>query len=114
MQHVFRVVEIHLDLFQHHLLLFGHIFRIKPWAQYQVRDHVKCDRQILVQHFGVETNLFLGCESIEHAANRIHFARDGFGGAALRALEHHVFHEVGQPVLLGGLPPRTVAYPHPD
>ena len=58
----------------------------------------KRDGQMLVQNFGVEANLFLGGEGIEHAADGIHFARDGFGGAALRAFEDHVFDEVRESV----------------
>ncbi len=66
---------------------------------------------MLVQNFGIEADLFLGSERIEHAADGIHFARDGFGGAALRTLEDHVLHEVGQAVFFGDFAAGTVANP---
>src|SRR5260370_10196336 len=56
---------------------------------------------MLVKNLSVEANLFLGGEGVEHAADGVHFTGDGFCGAPLRALEDHVFHEVGEAVLFG-------------
>src|SRR5207247_10419751 len=108
---IFWIVEVHLDFFEDHLALFLHIFGIKFRAKDQVRDDVKGDGQVLVKNFGIEANLFLGSEGVEHAADGIHFAGDGFSGAALRALENHMLHEVGQAVLLGDFAAGAVAHP---
>jgi hypothetical protein len=80
--------------------------------QDQVSDHVEGDGQMLVEDLGVEADLFLGGEGVEHAADGIHFAGDGFGGAALRALEDHVLHEMGQAVFFRYFAARAVADPH--
>src|SRR5258705_3822368 len=66
---------------------------------------------MLVKNFGIEADLLLGREGIEHAADGIHFARDGFGGAALRALEDHVLHKVGETVFLSDFAPDTPSKP---
>ena len=97
-EQIFRIVQVHLDFFEDHLAFFFHIFGIEFRAQHQIGDDVKRDRQMLVQNFGVEADLLFGSERIEHAADGIHFARDGFGGATLRALENHVLDEVGEAV----------------
>src|SRR6266566_2830397 len=110
-QKILRIVQVHFNLFEDHLALFLHIFRIEFWAEHEVRDDVKSDGQVLVKNFGVEANLFLGSEGVKHAADGVHFAGDGFGGAPLGALENHVLHEMGQAVLFRHFAARAVAGP---
>src|ERR1700692_1192863 len=94
-QKILGVVHIHLDFFQDDLLLLGDVFGIKIGTENEIGYDVEGDRKMFVKDFGVKADLFLGGESVEHAADRIHFARDGFRGAALSALENHVLDEVG-------------------
>ncbi len=67
---------------------------------------------MVVENLGVEANLFFGSEGVEHAADGIHFPSDGFGGAALGALENHMLHKMRQSVLFGGFAAGAVAHPH--
>src|SRR6516164_5670006 len=67
---------------------------------------------MLIQNFCVETDQFLGRESIQVAADRIDRTRDVLGRAMGRALKQHMLDEVRNTVLLGHLPPR--AGPDPD
>src|SRR5260370_17055026 len=108
---IFGIVQVHLDLFEDHLALFFHIVGIELWAKDKIGDDVEGDGQMLVKNLGIETDLFFGSEGIEHAADGIHFAGDGFGGAALRALKNHVLHEVGEAVLFGNFTARALAHP---
>src|SRR5947209_7040483 len=108
---ILGIVQVHFNFFEDHLALFLHIFRIEFRAEDKIRDDVESDRQVLVKNLGVEANLFLGSEGVKHAADGVHFAGDGFGGATLRALENHVLHEVGQAVLLGDFAAGAVADP---
>src|SRR6202158_4038332 len=108
---IFGIVQIHLDLFEDDLALLLHIFGVEFRAEHEVGDDVKGDGQVLVKNLGIEADLFLGSEGVEHAADGIHFAGDGFGGAALRALKNHVLHEVGEAVLFGNFAAGGVADP---
>src|SRR5438874_6231970 len=98
---IFGIVQVHLDFFEDDLTFFLHIFGVEFWAEDEVGDDVKGDGQVLVKNLGVKADLFFGSESVEHAADGIHFAGDSFGGAALRALKNHVLHEVSEAVLFG-------------
>ena len=69
---------------------------------------------MLVENFGVEADLLFRCKSVKHAADGIHFAGDGFGGAAFRTFEDHVLHEMSQAVFFGDFAARAVADPHAD
>src|SRR6267143_3004732 len=113
-QEILGIVQIHFYFFEDNLAFLLHVFGIEFRAQDEVGDDVKGDRQMLVQDFGVEADLFLGSEGVEHAADGIHFAGDGFGGAALRALEDHVLHEVREAVLFGNFAAGAVADPQAD
>src|SRR6266852_3113916 len=114
MKEIFGIVQVHLDFFEDDLALLLHVFGVKFRAQHEVGDHVEGDGQMLVKNLGVEADLFLGGEGVEHAADGIHFAGDGFGRAALGALENHVLHEVGQAVLPWDFTAGAVADPHAD
>jgi len=97
-QQILGIVQVHLDFFENDLAFFSYVFGIEFWPEDKVGDYVKGDGQVLVEDFGVKTDLLFGREGIEHAADRIHFPGDVFGGAALRALEDHVLDEMGQAV----------------
>src|SRR6202034_3796838 len=49
---------------------------------------------MLVEDAGVEADHFFGGEGVEHAAERVDFASNVFGGAAAGAFEDHVLDEV--------------------
>src|SRR5467141_1967404 len=111
---IFGIVQIHLDFFEDDLAFFLHIFGVEFRSEDEVGDDVKGDGQVLVKNLGIETDLFLGSESVEHAADGIHFAGDGFGGAAFRALKNHVLHKVSEAVLFGNFAAGAVADPDAD
>src|SRR6266852_1043565 len=111
---IFRIVQVHLDFFEDDLALLLNVSGVKFRAQHEVGDHVEGDGQMLVKNLGVEADLFLGGEGVEHAADGIHFAGDGFGRAALGALKNHVLHEVGEAVLFGNFAAGAIADPHAD
>ena len=111
---IFRIVQVHLDFFEDHLAFFFHVVGIKLWTEDEIRDDVESDGQVLVENFGVEADLLFGSKSVEHAADGIHFAGDGFGRAALRTLENHVLDEVRETVFLGDFAAGTVANPNAD
>src|SRR6202030_884825 len=113
-QKILGVVHVHLDFFQDDLLLLSDVFGIKIGTENKIGDDVEGDGQMFVEDFGVEADLFLGGESVEHAADGIHFTRDSFRGTALGAFENHVLDEVGQPVFVGRFPARTAANPYAD
>lgn len=108
---IFRVVHVHLDFFEDDLAFFLDIFGIEFGAQDEIGENVEGNREMGVEDFGVEADLFLGSEGVEHAANGIHFAGDVFGGASLGALEDHMFEEMGGAVFGGGFPAGAVADP---
>ena len=95
---IFGIVHVHLDLFEDNLTLFVDVFGIELGAKDEIGKDVEGDGEMRVEDLSVEADLFLGGEGIEHAANGIHFASDGFGGAALCAFEDHVLKEVGHAV----------------
>ena len=103
-QHVLGIVQIHFDFFEYDLPLFLQVLGIELRPQHQVRDDAERDRQMLVEHFGVEANLLFGGEGVEHAPDRVHFPRNRFRRAALGAFEDHMLHEVRQAVFGGDFP----------
>src|SRR6476646_10832243 len=78
MKEILRIVQIHLDFFEDDLAFFSYVVGIEFGTKHEIGDDVKSDGQMLVEHFGVETNLLFRGESVEHAADRIHFAGDSF------------------------------------
>ena len=108
---VFGIVLIHLDFFKHHLLFTRNLLAIKERAQDQIGEHFQGERQVLVQHFGVETDHLLGGVGIHHAANGVHRARNFLGRAPLGALENHVLDKMRDAVVRGGLAARAAAVP---
>src|SRR6266481_1835013 len=113
-QQIFRVVQVHLDFFQDHLAFFFYIFGIELGPQNEIGNDVERNREMLVEHFGVEANLFFGGEGVQHSADGIHLSRNGFRGAPLRAFEDHVLHEMGQAIFFQYFAARAVAHPNAD
>lgn len=111
---IFGIVQIHLDFFEDNLALFIDVAGIELGTKNEIGDDVECDGEMLVKDLGVEADLFLGGEGIEHAANRIHFAGDVFGGTALGSLENHVLEEMSKAIFGGGFAAGTVANPDAD
>ena len=111
-QEIFGIVQVHLDFFEDDLALFLHVVGIELGTQNEIGDNVKGDGQMVIEDFGVEADLFFRSERVEHAAYRIHFAGDGFGGAAFGAFEDHVLDEMGQAVFFRDFAAGPVADPH--
>ena len=64
----------------------------------KIAEDIHGEREVLIEDFDIEADTFLRRESIHIAADRINLAGDGLGGAGFRALEHHVFDEMGDAV----------------
>ena len=111
---IFRIVHVHLDFFEDDLLFVFDVGGIEARTEAEIADDVEGDGEMVVENLGVEADLFLGSEGIEHAADGIHFAGDGFGGAAFGAFENHVLDEVSDAVFLGDFAARAVANPDAD
>src|SRR3989442_1493607 len=111
---ILRVVLDHPDLFQHHLLLLGHLPGVKLGMVEDVREQVDALRQMVVQHLGVEGGALPGRKGIELPAERIDLPRDGLGRAPPRALEDHVLDEVRKAFLARLLIARADIHPDPD
>ncbi len=111
-EEILGVVQVHLDLFEDHLALFPNVVGIEFRAKNEIGNDVEGDRQVLIEDLGIEADLLFGGEGIEHAPDGVHFTGNVFGRASLRALEDHVFHEVGKAVLFGDFAAGTVADPN--
>jgi hypothetical protein len=98
---VVRAVRLHLDFFQDDALFLVDVLVAEERMEHQVGDHIEGQRQVLVEHLGVEADQFLGGEGVQVAAHRIDGAGDIFGGAVGGALEQHMLDEVRDAVLLG-------------
>ena len=98
MHQVFGIVLSHANFFEDDRFLPLDLVLGKFWLKDHVRNDVERFCKMLIEHFGVEADHFLGGEGIQHAADAIHFARDVFGRAAVGTLEHHVFDEVGNAI----------------
>jgi len=62
-QQGFRIIEIHLDLFEDDLALFGHVAGIEKRAQAEVGNNIEGNGQMVIENFGAEANLFFGSEA---------------------------------------------------
>jgi len=108
---IFGIVQIHLDFFEDDLALFLNVVGIELGTKDEIGDDVKGDGEVLVEDLGVEADLFLGGEGVEHAADGVHFAGDIFGGTALGTLENHMLEKMSKAVFGGGFAAGTVANP---
>ena len=59
MDQVIRTIRLHLDLFQNDALLLLDVLFAEQRMQHQVRQNVEGQRQVLVQHLGVEADQLL-------------------------------------------------------
>jgi 23S rRNA (adenine2503-C2)-methyltransferase len=67
---------------------------------------------VIGQRLDVEADGFLSGKGVQVAADRVHLAGYVLGGAGARALEEHVFHEMGDAIGLGGLAAGAGFDPH--
>ncbi len=109
---ILRIVHVHLNLFEDDLPLFSDVVGIEERPEDEIGHDVEGDGKMFVQHLHVEADLLLGGEGVQHAADGIHLAGDGFGGAALGTLEDHVLHEVGKAVFVRSFAAGAVADPN--
>ena len=92
---VFGIIHFHLQLFEDDALFLLDVVLLEQRIAHQIGHDVEGLGQMLIQHLHVVADQFLGSERVQPAADRIHRARDLFGGAVLGALEHHVLDEMG-------------------
>ena len=111
MDQILRIVLVHLDLFEDHLFFLGNIRVDESRSQNQVREHIERNRQVLIEHLGIEASHFLGRKGVEHSANRVHRLRDSFGCPPLGALEDHVLNEMREAVILRRFTARSRSQP---
>jgi len=111
---IFGIVHVHLDFFEDNLALLPDVFGVKQRPKNEVGENIEGDGEMFVEDLGVKTDLLLGSEGVQHAADGIHFAGDGLGGAALGTLENHVLDEMSEAVFLRELAAGTVADPEAD
>ena len=108
---VLGVVRLHLQLFQDDALLLLDVLVMEQRMQHQVRKDVEDQRQVLVQHLGVEADHLLGREGVQVASDGVHRAGDVLRRAAGGPLEYHVLDEVRDAVLFGRLLAASGAHP---
>ena len=111
---IFGVVLFHLDFLEDHLLFLRDVFRVKARVQDQVGKHVNGDGEMLVEHLGVEAGHFLARKRVQHSADRVYRLRNLLGRAFARALEHHVFDEMGDSISVRCFGARSRAQPDSD
>ena len=112
MHQILGRVLVHGDLLQDHAPLLVKLPRVQGSVAGQVGQHVHRQRQILVNHPGIEAGAVLAGEGVHLPADSVHFLGNLPGGALLGALEHHVLQEVAQAVLLGHLHHGAHPQPH--
>ena len=108
------IIFVHLDLFEDHAAFAGNVGGIKIRVQNQVAENVERGGNVLVEHFDVEADAFLGGEGVHVAADGVDLAGDFFGGAVLGPLENHVLDEMGDAVPFGVFVARTGLQPDSD
>jgi len=113
-EEIFGIVQIHLDFFEDDLAFLLHVVGVELGTKNEIGNHVKSDGEVLVEDLGIEADLFLGGEGVEHAADGIHFAGDIFGGTALGTLENHMLEKMSKAVFGCGFAAGTVANPDAD
>ena len=104
-----RVVQVHPDLFDDHLLLGLEVVLAERGAE-DVGEDVEGRRQVLGQAGDVVERVFLGGLGVVLGADAVEVAVDGQGVARGRPLEGHVLEEVRDPRQLA----RLVAAPRLD
>ncbi len=98
---IVRIILVHLDFFENHATFARDVVRIENRMQHQIAKNLKRDRKMLVEHFHVEADTFLGGECVHVAADGVDLAGDLFRSAVLRSLEQHVLDEMRNAVPRG-------------
>ena len=111
---VVGIVLIHFDFFEDDAALLGDIAGIEDGMKNEIGEDIHGERKMLIENFDVEADAFLRREGVHVAADGIDLAGDVFGGARLRALEHHVLDEVGDAVPFGIFVARAGLEPDAD
>ncbi len=101
-----RVVRL-ADLLQDHAALAFQLLRLEGRVGQDVADDVGAQRGVLLQQLDVIGGLLARGVGVDVAAHRLDLLGDLRRGAALGALEGHVFEEVRDAVLLRGLVARA-------
>ena len=112
--HLARRVVVHLDLFEHDLLLAREVVRGEARVLQHVGQHVDGQRQMPVDDVGVEARRLLVGHRVELAADRVHLLGDPARRPPLRALEDHVLEQVRDAAVRGRLVRRPDVRPHAD
>ena len=82
-------------------VLFGFQFlRIERGVEGHVADYVHAELPVAVGHVGDVYRIVIARGRVQIAARGFHFLADGAFGAAVRALEHHMFEHVADARLI--------------
>ena len=100
------------DLLEYHRPLALDLVGIEHRVEKNILQDVHRQRQVLVHHLGVVTGSLPAGESIDDAADGVHFLGDPLRATPVGSLEQQVFDEVRQSALPAFLV--TGAVPHPD
>ena len=101
------IVFVDLDFFENDAALALDFGRGEDGIENEVGENVERDGHVVSERFDVEADSLFSGESVEVAADGVHFAGDVQRGPGTRAFEDHVFHEVGDAVDFGGFAPGT-------
>ncbi len=108
------VVLIHLDLFEDDALFPNNVPAIEDRIENQIAQDIHRGRQMFVEHLDVEADDFLAGERVHVATDGIHLAGNLLRRARGRALEHHMFGEMRDAVVVGGFIARSGFHPDAD
>ncbi len=109
---VVRSVLDHRDLLEHDLAL---LLDLAPGRRAKhVGHHVERDRQVIVEHAGVQKGRVLGGRRVELGAELVEQLGDRGGVVARSALEQQVLDEVRESALVGPLVSRAGIDPEAD
>ena len=114
MDEVAGVVVAHRDLLEHDAALDVDVLRRDGRVQHDVGDDVDRERQVAVEHRGVEAGVLLLGEGVELAAHGVHGASRCRAPYASGALEQQVLQEVAGAGQGRRLVARADGHPHPD
>ena len=112
--HVVGVVVVHGDLVEDHVTLGLDVLGRDRRGGDHVAEHVDGQRQVLVEHPGVEAGVLLRGEGVELPAHRVERHRDVQRRALRGALEQQVLEEVRAAVQRRRLVARPDVDPHTD
>ena len=105
-------VRVHLDFFENDAFFLLDVFVAECGVQHEIAQYVHGDRQMFVEHLGVEADHLFRGESVEIAADRIDGAGDLLGRPVRRAFEQHVLDEMRDAVFLRSLAPGAAGDPN--